>query len=49
MLEPVGALLYQEGLHMNTLIGTRRSRVGEGEKAVFGNYFLSSCILGMVN
>lgn len=33
-LEPVGALLYQEGLHMNTLIGTRRSgwRVEEDKR-----------------
>lgn len=46
MLEAVEALLRQEGLlHVNTLIGTRRSR-GKGQQAVIGDYFLSGRISG---
>lgn len=46
MLEAVEALLRQEGLlHMNALIGTRRSR-GKGKQTVIGDDFLSGCISG---
>lgn len=36
MLEPVEALQHQEALHMNTLIGTRRSFLGGSGKGDYG-------------